>query len=180
MDSDTNDQRTIWCGNLSEKLTEEILYELFLQAGPIQRVSIPKDREGRPLSYGFVTFKHESSVQYATQLLNGISLFERRINLKPRTARHEPKQENVNPIPLNVLLNPNELNAIMQMGSHMLIPNNCNQNERNSPCWERNRNYHREERRRDDKPYRNNYRGNNYYGNRQHGHYDHERNRRYR
>lgn len=25
------DQRTVWCGNLSEKITEEILYELFLQ-----------------------------------------------------------------------------------------------------------------------------------------------------
>lgn len=23
--------RTLWCGNLSEKVTEEILYELFLQ-----------------------------------------------------------------------------------------------------------------------------------------------------
>jgi RNA-binding protein 7 len=25
------DNRTVWCGNLSEKVTEEILYELFLQ-----------------------------------------------------------------------------------------------------------------------------------------------------
>lgn len=25
------EMRTLWCGNLSEKVTEEILYELFLQ-----------------------------------------------------------------------------------------------------------------------------------------------------
>ena len=25
------DARTIWCGNLSEKVTEDVLYELFLQ-----------------------------------------------------------------------------------------------------------------------------------------------------
>jgi len=26
-----DDERTVWCGNLSEKVTEEVLYELFLQ-----------------------------------------------------------------------------------------------------------------------------------------------------
>jgi len=26
-----DDDRTVWCGNLSEKVTEEVLYELFLQ-----------------------------------------------------------------------------------------------------------------------------------------------------
>lgn len=25
------DERTLWCGNLAEKVTEELLYELFLQ-----------------------------------------------------------------------------------------------------------------------------------------------------
>lgn len=27
----SEDMKTLWCGNLSDKVTEEILYELFLQ-----------------------------------------------------------------------------------------------------------------------------------------------------
>lgn len=27
------DERTLWCGNLSDKVTEELLYELFVQVG---------------------------------------------------------------------------------------------------------------------------------------------------
>lgn len=199
MDIDNSDQRTVWCGNLSEKVTDEILFELFLQAGPVQRVNIPKDRDGRQIGYGFVTFKHEVSVQYAIQLLDGISLFDRRINLKPRTARQESKRESTTAIPLNMLFNPlNDVSTLMQMGAQMLIHNhfanernpgtpNAYNNDRNgrAPVWERNRGNYREERRRDDKPYRNNNRGNNsHYGGRQHSHAnhgnDHNRNRRHR
>lgn len=83
MDFD-EDQRTVYCGNISDKVTEELLYELFLQAGPVRRVKIPKDRDGKQMSYGFVTFKHIESVPYAISLLEGISLYERSLNLKPR------------------------------------------------------------------------------------------------
>lgn len=86
---DADEQRTIWCGNLSDKVTEEILYELFLQAGPVRRVKIPKDKEGRQLSYGFVTFKHVESVPYAITLMEGIPLFDRKLNLKPRQRQDQ-------------------------------------------------------------------------------------------
>lgn len=83
------DQRTVWCGNLSDKVTEEVLYELFLQAGPVRRVKIPKDKDGNQLSYGFVTFKHVESVPYAISLIEGISLYDRRLNLKPRQRQDQ-------------------------------------------------------------------------------------------
>lgn len=88
MDSD-EDQRTVWCGNLSDKLTEELLFELFLQAGPVRRVKIPKDKDGKQLSYAFVTFKHMESVLYAISLLEGITLFDRKLNLKPRQRQDQ-------------------------------------------------------------------------------------------
>ncbi|XP_001607670.2 RNA-binding protein 7 [Nasonia vitripennis] len=78
------DARTIWCGNLSEQITEDILYELFLQAGPIQKVSIPKERDGKPKSFGFVTYKNLCSVPYALELFDGTVLFNRSLNLKSR------------------------------------------------------------------------------------------------
>lgn len=78
------DKRTIWCGNLSEKVTEELLYELFLQAAPVDRVKVIKARNPNQASYAFVTLKHLNSVLYAFHLLNGVSLFNRKVAIKPR------------------------------------------------------------------------------------------------
>ncbi|OAD52052.1 Putative RNA-binding protein 11 [Eufriesea mexicana] len=75
------DMRTLWCGNLSEKVTEEILYELFLQGGPVQKVSIPKHPNGKQRSYGFVIYKHITSVSYALELFDGTCLYNRPLNI---------------------------------------------------------------------------------------------------
>lgn len=112
-----DDIRTLWCGNLSEKVTEDILYELFLQGGPIQRVSIPKDRDGKQRTYGFVTYKHVSSVSYALDLFNGTKLFNRTINMKTRNNIELPqiekqKQETIY-----------NLNHVLQLGQQTFIGN---------------------------------------------------------
>ncbi|XP_004607076.1 splicing regulator RBM11 [Sorex araneus] len=77
-------ERTVFVGNLEARVREEILYELFLQAGPLIKVTICKDREGKPKSFGFVCFKHPESVSYAIALLNGIRLYGRPINVQYR------------------------------------------------------------------------------------------------
>nr|KAF6324895.1 hypothetical protein mMyoMyo1_008346 [Myotis myotis] len=79
--------RTVFVGNLEARVREEILYELFLQAGPLTKVTICKDREGKPKSFGFVCFKHPESVSYAIALLNGIRLYGRLINVQYRFGR---------------------------------------------------------------------------------------------
>ncbi|XP_064325950.1 splicing regulator RBM11 isoform X2 [Phalacrocorax carbo] len=76
--------RTLFVGNLESRVREEILYELFLQAGPLTKVTICKDKEGKPKSFGFVCFKHEESVHYAIALLNGIRLYGRPIKVQYR------------------------------------------------------------------------------------------------
>uniref|UniRef100_A0A8C2P1B0 Splicing regulator RBM11 n=1 Tax=Capra hircus TaxID=9925 RepID=A0A8C2P1B0_CAPHI len=81
--------RTVFVGNLEARVREEILYELFLQAGPLTKVTICKDREGKPKSFGFVCFKHPESVSYAIALLNGIRLYGRPINVQYRFGRNE-------------------------------------------------------------------------------------------
>lgn len=68
--------RTLFVGNLETKVTEELLFELFHQAGPVIKVKIPKDKDGKPKQFAFVNFKHEVSVPYAMNLLNGIKLLE--------------------------------------------------------------------------------------------------------
>lgn len=99
-----SDERTVWCGNLSDEVTEELLFELFLQVGPLERVKIPTDKEGRQLNYGFVTFKHEVSLDYAMQLLNGTTLFDRNLNIKYRN-----RNQNDSVGPRNDIRMPNQI-----------------------------------------------------------------------
>lgn len=82
-------ERTLWCGNFSDNMTEEILYELFLQAGPLEKVKIPNDKDGRPRRYGFITFRHAVSVPYTIKLMNGIHIFDRPLKLQARTVNKD-------------------------------------------------------------------------------------------
>ncbi|KAH6944022.1 hypothetical protein HPB50_001204 [Hyalomma asiaticum] len=83
MDDDRRD-RTLWCGNLDPKVTEELLRELFVQAGPVEDVKIPKDSNGQSKNFAFVTFVHPESVGYTLALMDGISLYRRRIRMQRR------------------------------------------------------------------------------------------------
>ncbi|XP_046388647.1 RNA-binding protein 7 [Ischnura elegans] len=75
-------ERTLWCGNISENVTEAILYELFLQGGPLEKVQIPKDKDGKPRRYAFIVYKHACSAPYAAALFQGTALYRRRLNLQ--------------------------------------------------------------------------------------------------
>ncbi|EAW67247.1 RNA binding motif protein 7 [Homo sapiens] len=84
--------RTLFVGNLETKVTEELLFELFHQAGPVIKVKIPKDKDGKPKQFAFVNFKHEVSVPYAMNLLNGIKLYGRPIKIQFRSgSSHAPQ-----------------------------------------------------------------------------------------
>ena len=94
----------MWCGGLNEKVTEEVdtfvffvwnntisliqvLYELFLNAGPLERVTIPKDKETKQQkSFGFIVFEHEESTKFAYDLLNGVELHRSKIRLQNKTT----------------------------------------------------------------------------------------------
>lgn len=43
-DLERNQEATCYIGNLDERVTDEIVWELMLQAGPIAHVYLPKDR----------------------------------------------------------------------------------------------------------------------------------------
>ncbi|KAL1140030.1 hypothetical protein AAG570_007007 [Ranatra chinensis] len=98
-----DDGRTVYCSNLSERMTEELLYELFLQAGPIVEVHIPLSN-GRPRSYGFVTFKHKCSVLYALQLMQNTVLFGRNLSVRPSVRNNQHQQNNSRPSQLRDII----------------------------------------------------------------------------
>ncbi|XP_019950736.1 RNA-binding protein 7 isoform X2 [Paralichthys olivaceus] len=78
--------RTLFIRNLDQRVTEELLFELFLQAGPLIRTKIPKDLDGKQKTFGFALYKHEVSVPYAMELLNGTSLFGRTLHVQFRSG----------------------------------------------------------------------------------------------
>lgn len=78
--------RTLFIRNLDSRVTEELLFELFLQAGPLIKTKIPKDADGKQKTFGFAVYKHEVSVPYAMELLNGVLLFGRSIHVQFRSG----------------------------------------------------------------------------------------------
>ncbi|XP_056622164.1 RNA-binding protein 7 [Triplophysa dalaica] len=89
--------RTLFVGNLDPKVTEELIFELFLQAGPLIKVKIPKDNDGKSKQFAFVNFKHEVSVPYALNMMSGIRLFGRPLNIQFRSGSSHINQEGKSP-----------------------------------------------------------------------------------
>lgn len=57
-------------------MTEAILWELFVNAGPVTTVNMPKDRiTGTHQGFGFIEFMSEEDADYAIKIMNMIKLF---------------------------------------------------------------------------------------------------------
>ncbi|CAA0836283.1 RNA-binding (RRM/RBD/RNP motifs) family protein [Striga hermonthica] len=80
--AERNQDATVYVGNLEPKATEEILWELFVQAGPVVNVYVPKDRvTNAHQGYGFVEFRSEEDADYAIKVLNMIKLYGKAIRV---------------------------------------------------------------------------------------------------
>merc|ERR1712093_714756 len=73
---DSNPDATIYVGNIDSQAANELIWELFIQAGPLVNVYMPLDRvTANHQGYGFVEFKLEDDADYAIKMLNMIRLF---------------------------------------------------------------------------------------------------------
>ena len=78
-----NNAASVYVGNLEEPVTEDLLWELFLQVGPVVSVNIPRDKvSGQQQGYGFVEFKTEEDAEYACKVLNMVKLCGRGIKVQ--------------------------------------------------------------------------------------------------
>ncbi|KAL9650458.1 hypothetical protein ABK040_004682 [Willaertia magna] len=74
--TERNQASTIYVGNLDQQVDEELLWELFVQVGPITDIKIPRDRITNTHSgYAFVEYRSEVDANYAIQVMNQIKLF---------------------------------------------------------------------------------------------------------
>lgn len=77
-----NQEATVYVGNLEPRVNEEIIWELFLQAGPVVNVHIPRDKvTNEHQGYGFVEFKTEEDADYSIKILHMIKLFNKPIKV---------------------------------------------------------------------------------------------------
>lgn len=66
---------TIYVGGLDDKVGETLLWELFVQAGPVVNVHMPKDRVTQQhQGYGFVEFMGEDDADYSIKIMNMIKV----------------------------------------------------------------------------------------------------------
>jgi len=80
--AERNQDATAYVGNLDSQVSEELLWELFVQAGPVVNVYVPKDRvTNLHQGYGFVEFRSEEDADYAIKILNMIKLYGKPIRV---------------------------------------------------------------------------------------------------
>lgn len=75
-ESERNQEATVYVGNIDEEATEELIYELMIQAGPVVSINLPKDYVNQVhQGFGFVEFRTERDAEYASLVMNQIRLF---------------------------------------------------------------------------------------------------------
>lgn len=82
-DNERNLHASLYVGNLDAQVSEPLLYELFIQVGPVKLLNLPKDRILREhQGFGFVEFRTVEDAEYALNILRGIRLFGRLVKMK--------------------------------------------------------------------------------------------------
>lgn len=82
-----NQDATCYIGNLDDRVTDELVWELMYQAGQVVHVYMPKDRVSQlHQGFAFAEFHNEVDAQYACLILNGIKLFGKPIRVNMAAA----------------------------------------------------------------------------------------------
>lgn len=85
----------IFVSNISFKVREQSLAELFSTYGEVTSVRIIKDKETkRSKGYGFVEMANDAEAQAAIDALNGTSHFERAIVVAEAKGKKESSENN--------------------------------------------------------------------------------------
>lgn len=78
-----NQDATVYVGNLDDRVTEELLWELMLQAGSVINVHMPRDKvTSQHQNYGFVEFRTEECAEYALKIMNMVQLYGKVVRVK--------------------------------------------------------------------------------------------------
>ena len=82
-----NQDATCYVGNLEERVTDSIIWELFLQVAPVVSLHIPRDRLNQThYGYGFVELQSEADAEYASKILHGIKVYGKPLKVNKASA----------------------------------------------------------------------------------------------
>ena len=80
--ADRNQESTVWIGGLEPQVSEEIIYELMLQIGPVVQLNMPRDKvSNNHQGFAFCEYKSEIDADYAIKVLNMCKLFGKAIRI---------------------------------------------------------------------------------------------------
>ncbi|KAK3426501.1 hypothetical protein EUGRSUZ_F02940 [Eucalyptus grandis] len=137
-------------GNLDERVSERVLYDILIQAGKVVELYVPRDKETeKPKGYAFAEYETEEIANYAVRLFSGlVTLYNRTLKFaisgqdksSSNTSAANPSQ-NLRPnrpesdsidIPQNSagLSTPGRASAYSDNHSHASVPTGMTQ-ERN-------------------------------------------------
>ncbi|CAL4953442.1 unnamed protein product [Urochloa decumbens] len=102
-----NPGRTVYVGNVDEKVSERVLYEILIQAGPVMDLHVPYDKENSRLKgYAFAEYETEEIAQYAVRLFSGLVRMNGKTlkfviagHDKPSPNGNNPVVPKLNPVP---------------------------------------------------------------------------------
>ncbi|KAJ1017865.1 hypothetical protein NDA16_005181 [Ustilago loliicola] len=88
---DRNQDATCYIGNIDDRATEAIVWELMIQAGSLVNLHLPKDRITQShQGYAFAEFQTEQDADYACKVMNGLKLYGKPIRVNK--ASNDRKQ----------------------------------------------------------------------------------------
>lgn len=94
---DRNQEATCYVGNIDPQANEELVWELFVQGGPVVNVYLPKDRvTNEHQGYGFVEFRSEEDADYAIKILNMVKLFGKPLRVNKAAADRNTQEVGAN------------------------------------------------------------------------------------
>ncbi|XP_050219778.1 uncharacterized protein LOC126670150 [Mercurialis annua] len=119
-----NTSCTVYIGNLDEKVSDRVLYDILIQAGRVVELHIPRDKEtDKPKGFAFAEYESEVIADYAVKLFSGlVVLYNRTLkfgisgqdkasnNGANNGTMHAPNSSNKSrpyPVPLNSVDNNN-------------------------------------------------------------------------
>lgn len=84
----------MYIGNIDERATPAMVYEIMVQMGPIHNIYMPRDRVTQNhQGFGFVEFRTPADAEYAANVMNGIKVYGKSLRVNKASADKQKPAE---------------------------------------------------------------------------------------
>ncbi|XP_010910349.1 uncharacterized protein [Elaeis guineensis] len=111
-----NPSCTVYVGNLDEKISEKVLYEILIQVGRVVDLYIPRDKEtNRHKGYAFAEYETEEIAEYAVKLFSGLVRLNNKTLKFAISGQDKALQNTISPVthkPISPLQTPLPMHSV--------------------------------------------------------------------